>query len=295
MTVDIKALRAKAGVPGRRGRPSANEVAELMRIINAKSTETPAERITKISERFSVMYKLAVTAIEGSTRGLVISGAPGVGKSHTIKALLYQAKERNKINFTYVHGKMTPISLYKLLYKFKGENDVILLDDTDSVYEDEDSMNLLKAALDTGDTRKISWLSETAALGDIEPEFEYKGSMIFITNKDLQGEALLDRKGAAVHYRAIMDRAVYLDLKLHSREDVVAWISHMTRKHGILIQKGLTKGQQEEVVAWVEKHYTQIPAVSLRLLGKIAGYVLTFPTEWEMMARVTAFADDPRL
>lgn len=292
---DIKALREKAGVKGRRGRPGATEVADLLRIIDAQSSETPQERVKKIAERFVVMYKLAVTAIDGSTRGLIISGAPGVGKSYTIKHLLYQAKERGDINYTYVHGKVTPISLYKILHAFKGENDVVLLDDCDSVYEDEDSMNILKAALDSGDVRRISWHSMTHKLEDVPDEFEYKGSMIFITNRELQSEALLDRKGAAVHYRAMIDRAVYLDLKLHSKQDVLAWVGHMVRKHGILIQRGLNRGQQEELVLWVEKHQSSIPAVSLRLMNKLAGYMMTFPTEWEMMARVTAFADDPRV
>ena len=295
MTVDIKALRAQAGVRGRRGRPGATEVADLMKIIASRTKETPKERIVKISERFSVMYKLAVTAIAGAVRGLVVSGAPGTGKSHTIKALLRQAKDRGEINYIAVSGTITGINLYKLLYKFKGKNDVILLDDTDSVYDDEDSMNLLKAALDSNEERVISWLSESNVLKaeGIDTQFVYEGSMIFITNKDLQTAAITDRGRNAVHYRAMMDRAVYLDLKLHSREDVLAWVGHMVRKHHILVQKGLTRGQEEEVVVWVEKHYAQIPALSIRLMNKIAGYVVTFPTEWEMMARVTAFADNP--
>ena len=281
---------------GKRGRPSKAELA-LRAVAARKTDETPAERVRRIAERFGVMYKLAQGSIAGNVRGLVISGAPGVGKSHTIKHLLEQAKERGDINFRAVSGTITPINLYKLMYQFQKEKDVLLLDDTDSIYDDEESMNLLKAGLDSNERRMISWLSETNALKSegIETSFEYKGSMIFITNKDLQTAAILDKSRIAVHYRALMDRAVYLDLKLHTADDVMAWIAYMVRAHGILIQRGLSKGQQEDVVLWVQKNYEQIPMLSLRLMNKVADFVNTFPADWESMARITAFADDPRI
>ena len=94
---------------GKVGRPSKAEIAA--RVTAARKTnETPAERVARIAERFGVMYKLAQGSIAGNVRGLVISGAPGVGKSHTIKHLLEQAKERGAINFRAVSGSITPVN-----------------------------------------------------------------------------------------------------------------------------------------------------------------------------------------
>lgn len=293
-TPDIKTLRKMAGVAGRRGRPAKDEAANLVAAVR-KSAETDEQRVVRISERFTVMYRLAKTSITGDTRGLVVSGAPGVGKSHTIKHLLYQAKDRGAINYIAISGTITPVNLYKVLYKFRNANDVILLDDCDTVYENEDSMNLLKAALDSSDSRHLYWLSDSNSLAKegIENSFEYRGSIIFITNRDLQTAAMFDKGVMSVHYKALMDRAVYLDLQLHTPEDIIAWVSHMVMKNHILVQRGLSEADEKMVVEWVQRNYTQIPSLSLRLMNKLAGFVKNFPKDWENMARITAFRVDP--
>ncbi len=273
---------------GKRGRPS-NAERDALVLAAVKTNETPQERVARIAERFTIMYKLAKGSVSGSLRSLIVSGAPGTGKSHTIQSLLRQAHDRDEIRFAAVSGTISAIGLYKLMFRYSAANDIILLDDTDSIYDNEESLNLLKAGLDTSERRMISWLSESNALkaDDIPTDFEYKGSMIFITNKHLQAEIDFGRSKLIPHYKAMIDRSVYLDLKLHSTDDIIAWISFMTLKQHILVQRGLSHDQEKEVVKWVQDHVAEIPSLSIRTMIKIADFMNTSPTDWETFAKVT--------
>lgn len=278
----------KTKVKGKRGRPSLAEL-EARRIAAQKTDETPAQRIARIGERFNVMYRLGQGSIVGAVRSLIISGAPGTGKSHTIEHLLDQAQERDQIQYESVKGSLSAIALYKLLYNFKNANQIVLLDDADSIYDDEDAMNILKAALDTSKVRKISWLSETHALKseDIPTSFVYEGAMIFITNKDFQGIVDYGKSKMAPHFAALMSRSIYLDLKLHTSDDLIAWISHMVIKNHILVQRGLDRAEELKAVTWLQKNVENVRELSIRTLLKIADFMKTDPTNWESFAKVT--------
>lgn len=286
-------IMSNVKVKGKRGRPTkAVAAAKLAAKIEAarETNETHDERVKRISQRFTVMYRMAQGSIAGTIRSLVVSGAPGVGKSHTISHLLDSAQDRNLIRYEEVKGGMvTGVNLYKLMYRMSKENDVILMDDSDSVWDDESTLNLLKAGLDSSDRRNISWLSESASLKaeDIPQRFEYRGSMIFITNKDLQTIVDLNASKMAPHFAAIMSRSIYLDLKLHTTQDLVAWIKHMVSKNHILVQRGLSHNEEKVALEWFEKNYSNLRELSIRTMLKVADFMKTDASDWEMFAAVT--------
>lgn len=275
-----------------RGRPSKKDseaLAEAKRLKAITTDETPAERVARIAERFTVMYRLTQGAIAGAVRSLIISGAPGTGKSYTIEHLLSSAKDQDRIKYLSIRGTITGINLYKILFRYSGKNDIILLDDADGVYEDEDTMNLMKAALDTTRTRTLSWYSEAATLKqeDIPTSFVYEGSMLFITNKDFQGMIDADSNKMVPHLQALMSRSLYLDLKLHHPDDLIAWIENMVTQNHILVQHGLDRDQEQEALVWLREHYGQVRELSIRTAMKVGTFMLTNPREWESYARVT--------
>jgi hypothetical protein len=280
----------------KRGRPTKNvqaqaEATQLAQIQAEQDTnETESERVKRIAERFTVMYKLTQGTIGGHVRSLIVSGAAGTGKSHTINHLLSAAHDRDEIRYEPIVGaQVTGINLYKLLFRMQNERDIILMDDSDSIWEDEISLNLMKAALDTTAVRRLSWLSESAALKaeDIPQQFEYKGSVIFITNKDFQTIIDLGKSKLVPHFSALMSRSIYLDLKLHRPKDLLAWILHMTSKNHILVQNGLSRAEESLVIEWTREHYTEFRELSIRTLLKIGTFVKTSPRDWETFAKVT--------
>ena len=282
----------KSTVPKKRGRPSKKDIEarlEEQRLALLETNETPTERIARIAERFTVMYRLTQGSINGAVRSLIVSGAPGTGKSHTIVHLLDQAADREQVRYEIIHGALTAVNLYKLMYRYRGPNDIIMLDDADTIYEDEDAMNILKGALDSTEIRKINWLAESATLKSegIPTTFVYEGAMIFITNKDFQGIVDVGHRKMAPHFAALMSRSIYLDLKLHTPADLLAWTVHMVTKNHILVQRGLDYSQENDAVEWIQKHVDQVREISIRTLLKIADFIKTDPTNWEVFAKVT--------
>lgn len=278
---------------GKRGRPSREETAAKIALLKKANAEklTPVQRINRIEERFTVMTRLVTGVIQGAIRSLIISGAPGTGKSHLTRQLLDGGEQAGHCKVKVISGKISAIDLFKWMQRFADKNSVILLDDADSVYDDEDAMNVLKAGLDTTHTRKISWLAESNALkGEgLAQEFIYEGSMIFITNKDFQSIVDFERHKMVPHFKALMSRAIYLDTKLHEVEDLVAWTRHMVMKNHILVQDGLDAKQEKAALEWFDKNWEQMREVSIRSLKHLGGFILTAPDDmgWESFAKVT--------
>jgi hypothetical protein len=251
--------------------------------------ETDEEIIKRIAERFDVMYKCAKGATGGSIRSLIVSGAGGVGKTHTIERILEHAKEHKNIQFETVHGVLSPINLYMLLYRNRTKNCVVLLDDADSIFKDESALSIMKVALDSSPVRKISWMAESHALkeNDIPKEYLYEGTMIFITNLNFQGIVDSGRGSMIPHMQALMTRALYLDLKLHTQRELLVWIDYMVRKHGILIADGLTKHQQEDVLSFMKDNQDKLRNLSIRTALKLGAMVKMEGDDWKKMARNT--------
>lgn len=277
----------------KRGRPSKKAQAERLQaqVLAARATnETSSQRITRIAERFTIMYRLSQGIIGGTLRSLIVSGAPGVGKSHTIVGLCDSAHDRGIIkNYEYVKGaQVTGIELYKLFYRTREAGSVVLMDDSDSIYDDEISLNLLKAATDTTARRRMSYLSEAHSLKsqDIPPQFDFEGGMIFITNKDFQTIVDLNNSKLAPHMAALISRSHYLDLALHTQDDLIAWINHMITKQGILIQNGLDKDQQAQALKWLNSNYMNVRELSIRTAIRVADYMKTDFNHWEQFCRV---------
>jgi hypothetical protein len=71
-------------------------------------------------------------------------------------------------------GEFTTYYDYRAL---KDQSNVIVLDDADSIFNDEDALNILKAFCDTSSTRRVSWLKESNALteDDVPKQYDFQG------------------------------------------------------------------------------------------------------------------------
>ena len=157
--------------------------------------ETPAQIDARISERFEVMSVLTDSCLRGDTRSLIISGPAGLGKSFEVEKKLAKWDPQEK-NHTIVKGYIKATGLFKLLYDYRQSNQVLVFDDADSLYFDQDCLNILKSVCDTTERRRVSWQSEAVFVsendGEIIPrKFDYNGAIIFITNLDF--DALISK------------------------------------------------------------------------------------------------------
>lgn len=277
-----------AGTKGKKGAMLDVPALDDLPVSQDDPTLTDEEVIELTAERFNFMNKITAAACEGSVRSVIISGAGGVGKTYTVEEIVTRYYEDEGIHYETVKGIISPISLYMLLYRCRTKNSVIILDDADNIFWNEDGLSLLKVALDSSSKRKVSWRSQSAALKDdgIPQDFYFEGSMIFITNLDFQ--AIVDSgKGKLVpHMQALMTRTLYLDLKLHTPREVGLWIDYMVETHGILLGEGLSKEQQSDVLEYIADNRNGLRNLSLRTALKLAALVKMDPENWRTAAKV---------
>ena len=135
-------------------------------------------------EMFGNLERLTKMVGRGVQPSLVITGMAGVGKTHLVKETLKGMGLRESHEFVHFKGRATAAGLFITLYQ--NSDKVVILDDCDSVFKDDDAVNILKAALDSYDTRKISYISSKKLkdeFGDpIPAHFEFTGRIIFISN-----------------------------------------------------------------------------------------------------------------
>ena len=148
-----------------------------MSFMSVKSEIDPAIMFANI-ERLTKMVG------KGIQPSLVITGSAGTGKTHLVKSTLAGMGMRESFEFVHFKGRATAAGLFVTLYE--NCDKIIILDDCDSVFKDADAVNILKGALDSYDTRNISYIT-TKPLKDefgahLPRTFEFTGKIIFISN-----------------------------------------------------------------------------------------------------------------
>lgn len=240
-----------------------------------------------IRKRFNVMSMMSKGIITGNVRSLIISGAAGIGKTYSLDKALTNAKNAGQIEYNLLNGKISGIGLYCKLYENRSANSVLMIDDVD-VFSDMDILNLLKAALDSGEKRKVCWGTASSYLDDksIPNEFEFEGTVVFITNVDVDREL---EKGSKLspHINALVSRSVYLDLCVHTNEEIMIRVEDVIMTTDMLQKRGLKNSDVIEVVMWMKDNVARLRNVSLRTALYIADFVATDHKNWKDIAEVT--------
>ena len=254
-------------------------------------TETEDQIMTRIRERFDILNEMTKACVNGDIRAMIVSGPPGVGKSFGVereieKATLFDKLAGKRLRAEVVKGSATPIGLYQVLYKYSDTNCVLVFDDCDSILLDDVALNLLKGALDSSKKRTISWLSESSALRreGIPDRFEFKGSVIFITN--LKFDAMKSQK-LRDHLDALQSRCHYLDLTLDTMRDKVLRIKQIAKDGVLFADYDFEECVQDEIVEFMEANQNRLREMSLRMALKIADLRKSFASNWKRMAETT--------
>ena len=254
-------------------------------------SETEEQIMTRIRERFDILHEMTKACVNGDIRAMIVSGPPGVGKSFGVeqeieKATLFDKLAGKRLRAEVVKGSATPIGLYQTLYKYSDANCVLVFDDCDSILLDDVALNLLKGALDSGKKRTISWLSESSALRreGIPDRFEFKGSVIFITNlkfDQMKSQKLRD------HLDALQSRCHYLDLTLDSQRDKLLRIKQIA-KDGVLFQDyEFEEAVQDDIIDFMMTNKDRLRELSLRMALKIADLRKMSVVNWKRLAETT--------
>lgn len=274
----------------------------------ASDDETLEEATKRILLRYKALERMSVKIAAGKMSSLIISGPPGLGKSHTMECAIAESDlveypvgvteeglteffegdgeggyvEGETRFFDTISGSITAVGLYIALWNIR-KGGLLFLDDIDEVFRDEVTLNLLKAALDSGKVRKLSWRKEANWLEDygIPKTFEFKGHVVFATNIDFEKEIEKGHK-MSEHFKALIDRSMYLCLSLRSKRDFMIRIRQVAEGPEGMLQGvwGLTEEQEQELLDFVAENRDRFYNLSLRLVGQIADCMLADPEGW---------------
>lgn len=239
-------------------------------------------------DRFKMLREMAKAAAEGAIPSLCVPGAPGIGKTYNIEDVM------TIINATWsrVTGTISAIELFKEAYRFRFKGNVIVIDDGDKVFRDEDTLNLLKAMTDSSRTRMLNWRTNSEFLDaedgeePIEKTFIYNGSVIFLSNLNFQDQVDSGRGKNVDHMGALISRSYYLDLKIHNRRAISLWINHVCTEGKMFEVEGIDAETGKKILKWCDDHQGKLREYSLRTVHKVCNLVKMGPT-WETAALYT--------
>ena len=262
-------------------------------VVETKVAESDEEAMDRIATRFKILDEMSAACISGNIRAMIVSGPPGVGKSFGVETQLEKSSlldkiAGNRIRYEVVKGAMTALGLYAQLYKFSDKKNILVFDDCDSVFMDDLTLNILKAALDSGKRRKICWNSDSRLLREegIPNSFNFEGSCIFITNLKFDN---IKSKRLQDHLEALQSRCHFLDLTIDTARDMMLRIKQVDRDAdgGLFNDYNFQDNEGEKVLAYMEDNKGKLRELSIRMALKIADLVKISPTNWDNLAQST--------
>ena len=252
--------------------------------------ETDEETIERMRERFDMLEDMTRATKKGDVRAMIVSGPPGVGKSHGVEKVLGKHQLLDTIGerapkYEVVKGAMSAIGLYCKLFNYADKDNVLVFDDCDSVFSDELSLNILKAALDSKKSRRICWNTDSFKLrnGGVPDSFEFKGSAIFITNIKFDN---VKSKKMRDHLEALESRCHYIDLTIDTEREKMLRIKQIVGD-GMLNEYKFTEELVEDIVDFIDINKKRLRELSLRSVLKVADLAKAFPLKWEAVAENT--------
>lgn len=173
---------------------------------------------SKLEEFENIIKKSASNYKECFCNGIIVNGQPGTGKTYNITRWLEDLQEAGKIyGYETYSGKISPVTLYKVLKETTEKRNILVLDDCDVFYNSE-SLNLLKAALNnTKDKNDYkSRLVSYGTRGRVD-SFSFDSFLIMITNESFDRQ---DYNELSDHMKAVLDRVHLMSVTL-TREDIL--------------------------------------------------------------------------
>src|SRR5210317_338208 len=250
--------------------------------------ESDAEIVERIRERFDMLKDMTKAVKKGDVRAMIVSGPPGVGKSHGVEEVLDRYNTMSMLGagqqFEVIKGAMSPIGLYCKLFKMADKGKVVVFDDCDSIFQDDLSLNILKAALDSKKNRWIHWNTDSFKLRNegVPDKFKFEASAIFITNLKFDKVKGKLRE----HLEALESRCHYMDLTIDTDRDKMLRIKQVVQD-GMLDAYKLDDDVKEDIIDFVDVNKNRLRELSLRTVLKVADLAVAFPSKWEAMAENT--------
>ena len=252
--------------------------------IHMPTEESYEDICLKVKERFKVIEEITLSVCMGVSPAMILCGAGGVGKSSIVKKTI---ESLGLVDVRYVNGKVTPSALYRLAYESRHQDALLVFDDSDDVFYDDTSLQILKQITDSSDDRQVSWHSNRTMVDedgdDIPTDFEFNGSVIFISNIDFYREAEGNNK-IAPHLQALISRSFVLDVDMKNRNYFLARLQDVLFEY--MDESLYSLEIKNSIFDFMNKEKNALRELSLRMVKKIRTLQMTYGAEWQSKAKI---------
>lgn len=83
-----------------------------------------------------------------------------------------------------------------------------------------------------------------------------------------------------------MSRSLYLDLRLHRRQELAVWVSNIAKKGHIFAREGISESVGAQILAFLSTNQDTLRELSIRTLLKACQLAKTNPHNWQTVAAV---------
>jgi hypothetical protein len=252
--------------------------------------------VTRLEKQLEAVYQMAGMLAKGQSKSMIVTGAPGLGKTRTIRQALTDARLVEGKHFRIVKGAITPKALYRALYETNGQ--ILVLDDADEVLSNRNAQNILKTALDSNDPRMISWETYRTSIDngvmslfigdrvhrvpDLPGTFQYRGRMIFVSNIPLKDfpEALQSRSYLLEVDAPFQEKIEHICQVIEDMTPIPVAILGVTGWEVERKDKAARIAMKEFFVL----HGKELKEVSVRTLEKAEALQKAYPNGWQKLA-----------
>jgi len=222
-----------------------------------------------LEDYYYIPKKFAKMVATGFSRGFLLWGESGTGKSHSVIQSFREAEKP----FVYLSGHITSLELFQYLYAHRTEN--VILDDI-NLFENEINLNMLKSAL--GDLKKVSYNTSSSKLR--APDyFTFEGTItILMNNKPKNNESL----------KAVESRILNYEFKLNY-EDKIKILLELSKQE----YKGLTEQDRKDIFLWIKENTNKATKnFNLRTLFHLYSFYLFDKENWKKLAEKIIVNDE---
>jgi hypothetical protein len=217
-----------------------------------------------INQRFQFLNDLTTMVVNNTTPSLIVTGEGGLGKTHSVTETI-KSNDLSEDKYIFFKGYSTARGLYNTLYDNNGK--LIIFDDCDSVLDDKVALNILKSALDSYETRTISWMAKMNKNDEYPQQFEFTGRIIFISNKSISDVN-----------EAIRSRSLTVDLTMTPSDKIErmsAILENILPEYSLEFKK--------DALSFLSEVSNEV-SVNMRMLIMVTKMRYNYPDRWKDLA-----------
>jgi hypothetical protein len=238
-----------------------------------------------LPNEFDDLAKVTEAVACGSFVSVAASGAPGIGKTHTVMRVLNRHFGRNAGAFE-VYSQATTTGLVQKLWE-RRSGGILVLDDADQLLTGggETRANLMKKVLENRSVRQIVWDTQRSRDDDgtAPPSFTTKAQVIWLGNSDLDNPVGLSNK-MKIHLRALRSRLSYYVRMSSDDSDVLDYVLWLATTNDMLKNNAFKLQEGNDALRWFVEHARYLNEISVRSLLNVAALRRELPNDWEHMA-----------